>query len=810
MIVFRKEIRICALIALFLTITCAMNAQTASQRLRGTVKSAINHEPVAYATIMLTDNTRFTAISDSLGHFHIDNVPVGRHNLRCQYVGYETVEMNELLVTSAKETYVEILLNENVQELRDVVVRPKVTKEKALNRMVLTGGRMFSVEETSRYAGGFDDPARLATAFAGVASGGATNGISIHGNAPHLLAWHLEDMEIPNPNHFSDISVLGGGIFSSLSAMCIGNSDFLTSAFPAEYGNAVSGVFDMKMRKGNDQKYEHAVQLGVGGIDIASEGPINRNTGASYLFNYRYSMTGLANQIGMIDMQGQVMDYQDLNFKLYLPTAKSGVFSVWGTGYIDRFHNGEKPSEWNSKQDESYAESDQYMGAMGINHSLSMPHGMLKTNIGVTFSNDDLLTDTYDLPEDFDFNRENTEGLTRSPYFTGIRKYMNISARSTYSHRFSSKWNAQFGASYTTMLFDVKLREAYKAQGELHTICDNDGTTGLLTAFTTHSLNLGNRTTLNLGVNLQHLALNSATILEPRLGISFKTSPKTTLAFAYGMHSRAEKLDIYFTRRLSDPNVTGNWDITPVESDELVNKDLGFTRSHHAMMTFGYKINDNWNLKIEPYAQLLFDVPVEPGKPYSVLNRQEFYLDKQLVNKGKGRNIGVDLTLERYLNNGWYGMFSGSFFSSKYKGGDGVWRHTAFDRGYIVNMLGGKEWMLGRHGNNMLSMNVKATFQGGDRYSPIDREATLAHPDYEVQYDESKSYSLQRSPMFILHYTVSYRINRRGLTHEFSIKHVNCTGTKSFYGYEYAYREDTFKPMTFNFSLPNVSYKLEF
>lgn len=729
--------------------------------------------------------------------------------MKCQYVGYETVEMNELLVTSAKETYVDVMLNESQTELRELVVRTKVVKEKAINRMVITGGRMFSVEETSRYAGGFDDPARLATAFAGVASGGATNGISIHGNAPHLLAWRLEDMEIPNPNHFSDISVLGGGIFSSLSAMCIGNSDFLTSAFPAEYANAVSGVFDMKMRKGNDQKFEHAAQIGVGGIDIASEGPLNRKTGASYLFNYRYSMTGLANQLGMIDMQGQVMDYQDLNFKFYLPAAKAGVFTIWGTGYIDRFHNGEKPSEWDSKQDECYAESDQYMGALGLGHTLSMPHGMLKTTVGMTFSNDELLNDTYDLPDNFDFTSETTDGLPRSPYFTGDRQYMNIAARSVYTHRFSRRWNAQFGASYTSMLFDVKIREAYKSQQALHTICDNDGNTSMLTAFTNHSLNLGERTTLNLGVNLQHLALNGATVVEPRAGIKFLTSENTSLALAYGLHSRAEKLDIYFTRRLPNPNETGNWDV-PTETDELVNKDLGFTRSHHAMLTFAWKINDNWNLKVEPYLQMLFDVPVEQGKPYSVLNRQEFYLDKALVNDGRGRNYGIDLTLERYLNDGWYGMLSGSFFSSKYKGGDGVWRHTAFDRGYIVNMLGGKEWMLGRSGNNMLSVNVKATFQGGDRYSPIDREATLAHPDYQVQYDESQSYSLQRSPMFILHYTVSYRINRRGLTHEFSIKHVNCTGTKSFYGYEYAYREDTFKPMTFNFSIPNISYKLEF
>ena len=240
MIVLRNTVLRLMLTVMVMTASVNVCAQKASQTLRGTVRDAINHEPVAYATIILTDNPLLKAISDSVGRFSIGDVPVGRHNLRCQYVGYETVEMNELLVTSAKETYVDILLSEAVKDLGNLVIRPKVTKEKALNRMVLTGGRMFSVEETSRYAGGFDDPARLATAFAGVASGGATNGISIHGNAPHLLAWHLEDMEIPNPNHFSDISVLGGGIFSSLSAMCIGNSDKACGDYPMPIGTPVS------------------------------------------------------------------------------------------------------------------------------------------------------------------------------------------------------------------------------------------------------------------------------------------------------------------------------------------------------------------------------------------------------------------------------------------------------------------------------------------------------------------------------------------------------------------------------------------
>ncbi|MBP5479895.1 MAG: carboxypeptidase-like regulatory domain-containing protein [Bacteroidaceae bacterium] len=806
-----KAIRLYVALAT-LSISALSYAQQISQNIRGRVVDALTHEPIEAATVQLTDDPSKGCVTDSTGRFSISSIPVGRYSVVCKFIGYDPVEINDVLVTSAKESTVNIEMYESVNTLKGVVVRSSIVKDKTLNRWVTTGGRMFSVEEASRYAGGFDDPARLATAFAGVASGGSTNGISIHGNAPHLLSWRLEDVEVPNPNHFSDISVLGGGVFSSLSAMCIGNSDFLTSAFPAEYGNAVSGVFDMKMRNGNDEHHEHTVQVGVGSIDIASEGPISKKNGSSYIINYRYSMTGLANDLKMIDMQGEVMNYQDLNFKLNLPTRKAGTFSVWGTGLIDKFHNETAPCDWDSRDDERYSYSKQHMGATGLGHILPMPRGQLRTSLGFTFSRDEFGNEMYDLYDGFDFNAKNVdvlENVPRYPSFIGIRTYQNLSFRSVYTHRFTKKWIAQFGASYTHMFFDVNMREAYVPKQPLHYICSADGNTGLVSAFTTNSFNIGGFTTLNLGVNAQHLTLNGATVVEPRAGVTFKTSQVTSLALAYGLHSRAEKTDIYFTRDLPDPNETGDWTTVPT-SDKLVNDKLGFTKSHHLMLTFSYKMSDYWNLKIEPYYQKLFNVPVEDGKPYSVLNRQEFYLDKALVNKGEGRNYGVDITLERYLNNGWYGMVNGSFFSSRYKGGDGKWRHTLFDRSYIVNVLGGKEWMLGRSHNNMLSINVKATFQGGDRYSPVDVAKSLAHPNYQVQYDEANSFSLQHDPMLIMHYTVSYRMNRKSVTHEFSIKHINCTGTKSFYGYEYDYRHDKFNEQSFTLSLPLIAYKLEF
>ncbi|MDU8959162.1 MAG: prevent-host-death protein, partial [Bacteroides sp.] len=308
---------------------------------------------------------------------------------------------------------------------------------------------------------------------------------------------------------------------------------------------------------------------------------------------------------------------------------------------------------------------------------------------------------------------------------------------------------------------------------------------------------LSDRWTLNAGIYGQYLTLNNKWSVEPRAGLKWQATPKATFALAYGIYNRMEKMDVYFVKTKS----TGN---------QSVNKNLDFTKAQHIMLSFGYKISDRMNLKIEPYVQFLHDVPVMADSSYSVLNRSDFYVEDALVNKGRGRNIGIDITLERFLEKGLYYMISGSLFDSRYRGGDGVWYNTKFNRNYVINGLIGKEWMLGRNKQNILSINLKLTLQGGDRYSPIDMEATMKHPDKEVQYDERKAFSKQYSPMLIGNYTVSYRINKKKVSYEFAVKGLNFMGTKEHYGHEYNVKTGKIDATDGSTVLTNVSYKLEF
>ena len=506
------------------------------QTLRGVVNDRASGHPIPYATIQLTDIPGLGMMCDSLGRFALPKVPVGRHSVQASFMGYESATVREILVTSAKEVYLEIALQESVNELSEVVVRAH-NRNEAMDKMAVAGARMLSVEEASRYAGGFDDPARLVASFAGVTPSVSNNGISIHGNAPHLLQWRLEDVEIPNPNHFADIATLGGGILSSLSAQVLGNSDFFTGAFPAEYGNAVSGVFDMKLRNGNNQRNENTFQVGIMGIDFASEGPLSKKHKASYIFNYRYSTTGLLN----VDLGGK-MDYQDLNFKLNFPTRHAGTFAVWGTALLDKYKSSleKNPDKWDYLEDAGQGRSTQYMAAGGVTHRYFFNENtLLKTTLAGTYSDQEAIQTTYDR----EFNP--------SPNIDQNSRSTNLILTSSLNRKVNNRFTNKTGLTFTQMFYNMNLELAPFIDQPLETISKGDGNTSLISAYNSSAWGINDKLSLNFGLHGQLLTLNNRWTLEPRASLKWQTNTRTSFALAYGMYSRMEKMDVYFVKTQS-------------------------------------------------------------------------------------------------------------------------------------------------------------------------------------------------------------------------------------------------------------------
>lgn len=757
-----------------------------TQTIRGTVIDDASNTPVAFAAVMvLNTNPVIGATTDTLGNFTIPNVPVGRYDIQVTTIGYEPSIIREVMVISAKQTILNITMKENARMLGEITVKPNVNKERPLNSMASVSARMLSAEEAKRYAGGFDDPARLVTSFAGVAGNTGQNGIIVRGNAPKFLQWKMEGVEIPNPNHFGDLQSFGGGLLTAMSSQMLANSDFFSGAFPAEYNNALSGVFDIAMRKGNNEKREHTFQAGLIGIDASSEGPFKKGGQASYLFNYRYSTLGLLKPV--LPEGAESINYQDLSFKLNFPTKKNGTFSLWGIGLIDGANASPKKdsAEWKYVDDRQKDVIKQCTGSLGVGHKYFFKNNAyLKTTLAATTNRTDWKSQK--------FNSE----LILQPQSAISVANSNIILSSFINKTFSPRHTHKTGVLITGMMYDLFLNKSFADNTPPTQIVNSKGFSTLLSAYTSSSIKLNNKLLMNIGLNGQFFTLNEHYTIEPRLGFRYQVKQKHSLGLAYGLHSRLESLNYYFNSSLS----TG---------ETAVNKNLDFTKAHHVVLGYDWNITDVLHFKVEPYYQHLFSVPVMANSSFSFLNLQgDWFFAEKLQNAGEGRNYGIDLTIEKYISKGYYFLLSGSLFESEYKGGDGVWRDTRFNRGYVLNFLIGKEWKMGKNDQNALSINTRATYQGGNRYSPIDQDASAAAK--AVVFDETRAFSRQFDASVNVHFTASYKINKGKSSREIAFKILNITGQPDFNGFLYNYINNRVDKDLATIVIPNLSYKIEF
>lgn len=753
------------------------------QIIRGRVTDRSSQAPIPFAALTPDSKAAASVITDSNGNFVIENITVGRHDLLVTCTGFEAALISPVLVSSAKETFLSIALWPSATQLQEVVIKPALNKEQPLNNTATVSGKMLSVEEAQRYAGGFDDPARLVAAFAGVSGNTGNNAIIVRGNSPQALQWKMEGIEIPGPNHLGDMRSFGGGSVTALSTQVLANSDFFTGAMPAEYNNALSGVFDIFMREGNNRQHEHTVQVGVVGIDLASEGPFKGNSKSSYLFNYRYSTLALVAPLLAENAGG--IKYQDLSFKLHFPTQKAGEFSIWGITLADRLSADAKRdlNRWVYDDDRENHKVKLYMGAAGISHKLLLNHKQyLKSTLAVTTNG------IYYPIQRLD------SSLNSAAKNTLDTRYRNIVLSSFVHTKLHPKHSNKTGFTFTQMHYDLHLQHAPLLDGTLQDIVKENGNSTLISAYTHSTLKLGSKTTLNAGISTQLFTLNNKYAIEPRAGIKYRLSPRQSLALAYGLHSRAERLNYYFIRN---------------SSGEVVNKKLGFTKAHHGVLSYDLSTSAYTHLKAEAYYQYIFAAPVVAGSSFSLLNRQnDWFFSSPLQNSGKGRNYGLDVTFEKYLSNGYYYMATASVFDAWYRGGDGVWRHSRYNRNYAFNFLIGKEWTSGKNKQNILGVNTRISYQGGDHYTPVN--LALSRANQSVVFEENEAFSLQYPAAFTSHLTVSYKMNRKKAAHQVALKILNLTQHKEQVGFLYNYQTKNVDEDRELVVIPNLSYRIDF
>ncbi len=766
---------------LFLLTSLSLFAQHPTQNVRGKVVDNETNFPLINVKVEIIDNdsiTKYRAITDDEGSFLISGIPVGKYVLTTKFNSYDP-KSSSITVNSGKETVVQITMSETFVEMEEVVVVAR-KKNEVINEMALVSAQKFSVEETNRYAGSRFDPARMASNFAGVqGADDSRNDIIIRGNSPLGVVWKVEGIDIPNPSHFA-ISGSTGGPVSILNNKLLGNSDFFMSAFPAQYGNSISGIFDLKLRNGNSNTHEFTGQFGFLGTEFMAEGPLSKSNKSSYLVMGRYSTLSLFQKMNISIGTDAVPAYGDFSFKFNWQLKKGGSLSLFGISGKSAI--AIKISEQKKYSNEFYGQGDrdQYFGtSMGVSGLVYKKTLNEKTFITSTLAvsydeqhsqhislvrhiNPDstITVDAFNPLMGYDFRTTKASG------------YFSVNHKINRAHLIKAGINLE--GYYFNQLDSVRVLDNTNASyNQFINRWNFKGTAMLIQPFVQWKWRMTEKMDLTAGLHSQYFTLsNSISVVEPRFGWKMKMNGDQAIFAGAGMHSQTQPMYTY-TYHLQG-------------TSELHNKNMDFTRSVHTSLGYEKAFKNKLNVRSEVYYQHIYNMPVTVlPSAFSLINMgsgfARFFPD-QLKNTGTGTNYGVELTVQKYFDKSFYFMFSGCLYDSKYKGSDGVERNTSFNGHYVTNLLAGKEFKLSE--KQSISLGLKITYAGGKRYGYVDTASSKVQQ--EVIYRDSAFNELQFNDYFRMDLKINWKYNANKATHEIGIDLVNIFNTRNLLGLTYA------------------------
>ena len=764
-----------------------LTAQDLTQNVRGTIVDFDSKVPIIGAKVIVLGTEPLQgAVTDINGDFKIEKVATGRIQLRITSSGYQEIFLPNILVESGKEKILQIEMLEDIKTLKTVEVTAESDKSESINKMSTVSAKTFTVEETNRYAGSLNDPARMVSGFAGVTGNPeGDNDIVVRGNSPRGILWRLEGIDIPNPNHFSGNGATGGPI-SALNGAMLANSDFFSGAFAPEYGNALSGVFDVKFRDGNNEKREYSFSAGVIGLDGTLEGPFKAGYRGSYLINYRYSSIALLDKFGILDFDG-IPIYQDASFKFNFPTKNAGTFSLVGMGGVSHIDQ----TDQNDETGHVYWTYDfgANMGVVGLKHAYIInPKVYVKSYVSMS---------TASNFGEGEYQKADSTGLFKAE--KDLYQDNQLKAQSILNFKLNNKNLFQVGATYTRFNYKYFFEHDYDDEnGIMKRENDASGDADMIQSFASWKYRMTNDLTLVSGVHHTHFFLNNTYAVEPRLGLKWNIEKRHTLSLGAGMHSRIESLSTYLYNELQ-----------PDGTYKYLNRDMDLSKSIHTVLGYSFQLSENMYIKTELYYQHLYNLPVDNDSTsyYSLVNSSQGIPGYKLVNKGTGHNYGAELTVERFFHKGYYFLLTGSIYKSEYKALDGVLRSTRFDANYASNFLFGKEWEFGDQGNKTFGINTKVSLIGGNRYTPVDLQASIDN-GYTVL--QNKPYGAKGDDVFFVNLGLTYRCDMKRATHSFKIDIQNLTNNQARVEEYYNDRTKSLEYGTQLSFIPNLIYSIKF
>jgi hypothetical protein len=697
-------------------------------------------------------------------------------------IGYEPRILN-IVLTSGKELDLNIELTESFVQLEEVVVTSSKGSLTPINESVLISSTEFSVDDAQRFAGSRMDPARMAQNFAGVlGANDERNDIIIRGGSPLELLWRLDGLDVPNPNHFATQGATGGPV-SAINTNILDNSDFITGAFPSEYYDKMSGVFDLRTRKGNQDRYEFIGQFGFNGFELGAEGPVTN--ASSFIVSYRYSFLGLLSDMGVDFGFAGIPKYQDATIKYDFKINDKNLFALtglWGTSDII-IKQSEQDSVYTGDYDIKNATD---LFSLGLNYKyLASANFYIDASIGTNRSKyktsvDSITTDFNHIVTSIDqwFESNNTEGFN--------------TAKVKFNYNVTSRNFITFGIESRFRYFDFsEQRYTFNADNNSRYQLINSGNANQFISFINWNYRITEDVTANLGLTSQYLDLSKASTIEPRASMSWKLAEQHIINFGFGIYRQSLPLLIYY--------------------QEKVNKNLDFMQSIHYIAGYSFIFRQDAIFKLEGYYKDISKAPTETkNSSFSLLNSGanfgSVFVNEPLVSQGLGKAYGAEFSFIKNFTNGYYITTTASYVRQEYQGSDGIWRNGSFDNRYILNVLSGYEWKVSERFT--IEFAGKYTLAGGAPYTPIDIEKSARLN--RTYFLDNQAYSVRKPDYSRFDIRIDFRQNLNNMSIISYISIENLLNTSNVLEYQWDDKNEKVKTINQLGIFPIGGIKIEF
>ncbi len=663
--------------ALFAAVVLAMPAY--GQRLgeiRGAILDRATQHPLPGANVVVLGTERGT-VPDAEGRFALPDMAVGVHRLRISMIGYATIVRTDVVVRSRRVTELDIELDAEVVNVGEETVVIADYFSDAAEEVVSSVS--FSYEEVRRSPGAAGDISRLVQAMPSVnMNTDQRNDLIVRGGSPTENLILVDNIEIPNINHFPTQGASGGPI-GLLNTDLIEDVAFYAGGFSAGYGDRLSSVMVVDLREGNREELEGEVQLGMAGAGLLLEGPLSGGRG-SWIASGRRSYLDLI--VGAIGT-GAVPRYSDLQGKLSCDLSSQHRISLLGIAAFDAIDL--VPGDTDADEDFVVNEVDQYVAGAGWRWLWSR-RGFAHTALAISYA---------------DFGIDVLDGRTRGELFTNSSQERELVLRSDVTYSLAAGDQVRGGITGRREFSDFSLFSApgtnrvNEVTPELRV---GDGmNSNKLAAYLSYERSVLAGVTAQAGVRWKYFDYNEEIDLSPRLSLRWQIDPLTSISAAWGLYYQ----NLPSSLLVQHPD----------------NRQLENPRADHYVLGLQRRLTENTLFTLEGYLKQYSDLPFDPGDP--TVSVVDAYADfgspapGQLVGGGEAESYGVESMIQKKLAHRLYGTASYAYSRSRYTDFTGRERNRSFDNRHLVSLI------VGYRPGETLEYSLRWRFAGGRPYTPF-------------------------------------------------------------------------------------------